>query len=191
MRRTSGDGNYPSSPTSHALDSADSQQWVELKVGFWATFLIGLSVYIFAVIMLILGRNNYGMEGPLQLPCCLLNGGSSYASTSRVYRRSGSEGSLGWFQEWPQHGQGQAFVLAGSECYCQRLMGRSICGRVEGCLDGLPCLVGIPGICPSMTLLTVLQIVLVSQWPLCLRKETTNRPMAHSFGFAMAILSAT
>ncbi|KAI8626837.1 POT peptide transporter [Xylariaceae sp. FL1651] len=38
--------------------------WVELKVGFWAVFLIALSVYAFAAITLLLGRNKYITHRP-------------------------------------------------------------------------------------------------------------------------------
>ncbi|KAJ8125713.1 hypothetical protein O1611_g7927 [Lasiodiplodia mahajangana] len=38
--------------------------WVELKVGFWAVFLISLSVYAFAVFVLVLGRNKYLTHRP-------------------------------------------------------------------------------------------------------------------------------
>ncbi|KAI0145504.1 POT peptide transporter [Xylariaceae sp. FL1272] len=38
--------------------------WVELKVGFWLVFLLGLSVYAFAVCVLIFGRNKYITHRP-------------------------------------------------------------------------------------------------------------------------------
>ncbi|KAI1267890.1 POT peptide transporter [Xylariaceae sp. FL1019] len=38
--------------------------WVELKVGFWLVFLLGLSVYAFAVFVLLLGRNKYITHRP-------------------------------------------------------------------------------------------------------------------------------
>ncbi|EQL01067.1 POT family protein [Ophiocordyceps sinensis CO18] len=38
--------------------------WIELKVGFWATFLIALSFYVAALIVLVLGRNKYVMVPP-------------------------------------------------------------------------------------------------------------------------------
>ncbi|KAI0388510.1 POT peptide transporter [Xylariaceae sp. FL0594] len=38
--------------------------WVELKVGFWAVFLIALSVYAFAAVVLVLGRNKYVTHRP-------------------------------------------------------------------------------------------------------------------------------
>jgi hypothetical protein len=41
---------------------AELRQWVELKVGFWAVFLIALSVYAFAALVLVLGRNKYGAK---------------------------------------------------------------------------------------------------------------------------------
>lgn len=36
-------------------------QWIELKVGFWATFLIALCFYVSALIVLVIGRKKYGM----------------------------------------------------------------------------------------------------------------------------------
>lgn len=39
-------------------------QWLELKVGFWGTFLVPLCIYVLAVVALILGRRKYGEKAP-------------------------------------------------------------------------------------------------------------------------------
>ncbi|KXJ88078.1 H+/oligopeptide symporter [Microdochium bolleyi] len=38
--------------------------WVELRVGFWAVFLMAASTYLFALVMLFIGRNKYVKRPP-------------------------------------------------------------------------------------------------------------------------------